>query len=85
MPVRRYHDVSEMEERWYEPGDPLLGRAIRRLWELGQRTMRPRFPHGVYKHRGIEEMSAQTERWAAANFEAFKVRRAAELERLTPR
>jgi hypothetical protein len=53
-----------MEETvWLEPGSPQLFRAIRLCLELGARLSPVRFPHGVYKHRTIEEMNAQTERW----------------------
>jgi len=28
MPIRKFRDVSEMEEPWRTPGDPALFRAI---------------------------------------------------------
>lgn len=75
MPIRRFRSVEEMEgPHWYEPGDPALYRALRRVWALHARTLRPRFPPGVYKHRSIEEMNAQQERWDEANFAAHRQR-----------
>ena len=75
MPVRRFRSIQEMEgERWYEPGDPMLYRAIRRVWELGYRTLKPHFPPGVYKHRTLESMNALQESWAEANFAAYHER-----------
>jgi hypothetical protein len=75
MGVRKYRSVQEMDgDRWYEPGDPKLYRAIRRVWELGYRTLQPRFPAGVYKHRNLESMNALRESWAEANFLAYQER-----------
>jgi hypothetical protein len=76
MPVRKFRDVSEMEDTLWRERGPELFAAIRRVWDFAARTVQPRFPHGVYKHRSIEEMNAQDERWAQANFEAFQARRA---------
>ncbi len=78
MPVHRYRSVDEIGTRWYEPGAPELFLAIRRLWLLGDQTLQPRFPHGLFKHRSIEEMNAMQEKWAAANFESFIERRETE-------
>lgn len=75
MPVRKFRSVEEMDGyRWYEAGDPALYRAIRRVWELGYRTIQPRFPPGVFKHRSIESMNALQETWAQANFVAYQDR-----------
>lgn len=75
MPVRKFKDVSDMEDAlWHERG-PTLFAAIRRVWDFAARTTEPRFPRGVYRHRSIEEMNAQDERWAQANFDAFHARR----------
>jgi len=79
MPVYRFRSAEEMNQpRWREPGDPELARAIAALWSFGQRTGIRRFPPGVFKHRTIESLNALTESWAAANFEAFQRRRAAD-------
>jgi hypothetical protein len=76
MPVRRFRTVADMSAPiWRQPGDPALYRAIAALWRSGQRTVAPRFPPGVYRHRSIEELNDQTEHWAAANFRAFQLRR----------
>ena len=56
MPVRKFKDVSEMEgNTWRQPGDPELARAIRGTWDFARRTLEPRFPPGVHKHRSAEE------------------------------
>ena len=76
MPVRKFRSVEEMpDEPWHERG-PELFAAIRNVWTFAARTVQPRFPRGVYRHRSIEEMNAQDERWAQANFDAFQQRRA---------
>jgi len=76
MPIKKFRDVSEMEgNTWYEPGDPRLFEAIRAVWDLADRTLQPRFPPGVYKHRSIEEAQALREEWDRANFEAYHARR----------
>jgi hypothetical protein len=82
MPVRKFRTVAEMNgDRWYAPGDPELYRAIRRVWTLGHRTLDHRFPPGVHKHRGVEEMNAQQKRWDDANFEAYRRRLQEEKDR----
>jgi hypothetical protein len=78
MPVYKYRDVAEMEERGWRPkGDHGLFRAIRACWELARRTTAPHFPPGVYRHRSAEEAAALRERWERANFEAFHAMRRA--------
>ena len=75
MPVRRFRSVEEMEgPHWYEPGDPALFRALRRVWALHARTVQPRFPPGVYRHRNLEAMNALQETWDEANFLAHQRR-----------
>ena len=63
-------------------GDPILFRAIRRVWELGYRTIRPRFPAGVHKHRSLTSKNALQESWADANFSAYQQRLKEEMTRL---
>lgn len=64
MPVRKYRSVEEMaESRGYAADDPALLEAIRALWEASRRLAPRSFPAGVYQHRSIEELNAQTERW----------------------
>lgn len=78
MPVKRFRDVAEMEgNTWREPGDPRLFRAIRATWELARRTLEPRFPPGVHKHRSIEDAGRERERWEGANFESYQARQRA--------
>lgn len=84
MPVHKYRDVSEMKDVWYQPGDPRFFAALREIWRFSYEVCRPHFPPGVYKHRSIEELNAQTERWQEANFRAFQARRAAEQAALHP-
>ena len=75
MPIRKFRDVSEMEDHWYERGDPALPRAIRRLWAFAERICPLRFPPGVHRHRSLEDADAQREQWEAANFAAHQARR----------
>jgi hypothetical protein len=80
MPVRKFRGIEEMGGPvWYEPGDPALYRAIRRVWALAHRTLQPRFPPGVHKHRSTEGMDARCREWEDANFKAFHERRAREM------
>lgn len=73
MPIRKYREVREMEGNTrLQPGSPELFKAIRAIWDLADRTTRPRFPPGVYKHRSIEEAQALRHEWDRANFEAFQ-------------
>jgi len=76
MPVYKYRHVGDMEDRsWREPGDPALYRAIRGTWDFARRTIRPRFPPGVYRHRSIAEAKELREAWERANFDSFRARR----------
>ncbi len=78
MPVRKFRDVSEMEETlWREPGDPALFRAISSVWSFAEKTCPQRFPPGVYKHRSIEDAQALAEEWSLANFRSFQERQRA--------
>lgn len=74
MPVKKFRDVSEMEDALWRERGPALFDSIRRVWDFAARTVALRFPPGVYRHRSIDELNAQTERWAEANFEAFVAR-----------
>ena len=75
MPVKKFRSVEEMEgNTWREPGDPELFRAMKATWQFAQRTLQPRFPPGVYKHRSIEDAEKQREEWERANFEAHQAR-----------
>jgi hypothetical protein len=78
MPIRKFHSVEEMERPiWHTPGEASLYRAIARVWGFGRRSGHRRFPPGVYRHRSVLELNAQSERWSVANFERHraKVRR----------
>lgn len=79
MPVRKFRSIEEMKEaRSYDRNDPLLPRIIEDVWTFGQRTARLRFPPGVYRHRDLASLNAQSAAWADENFRAFQARRAAE-------
>ena len=66
MPVFKFRGVEEMKRRgWREPGGPSLYRAIRFILDVGRPTRPRRFPPGVHKHRSIEALNAETERWSA--------------------
>jgi hypothetical protein len=78
MPVRKFRDVSEMEETlWYDRDDPALQRAIASVWDFAARVCPLRFPRGVHKYRSIEEANADRDRWEEANFRAFQDRKRA--------
>lgn len=68
MPVRKFRSIEEMDgERWRQPGDPELYRAIAAVWDLGRR-LRPRsFPPGVQRFASIEAMSRAQETRADAH------------------
>ncbi len=75
MPVRKFRSVTEMEgNTWRQPGDPNLYRAIRGTWDFARKTLEPRFPPGVYKHRSIEDADRERQRWEDANFAAYRAR-----------
>ena len=66
MAVRKFHSVEEMQDTdWPSPDDPRLPRAIRYCWDLAARMAPVRFPPGVYEHRSIGELNAQTDLWEA--------------------
>lgn len=65
MPVRKLRSLEEAEERlWMERDDPRLWPTIQQVWATAAALAPMRFPRGLYKHRSIEAMNAQTERWA---------------------
>lgn len=76
MPVHKYRSFEGLKgaSPWRSPGDPALYRAIRALWEFGRRTGVHRFPHGVYRHRSVEDMKRLTEEWNEANFRELQRR-----------
>ena len=77
MCVRKFRSGAEMnQETWHIPGSPEHERAMKAIWEAGRSEHR-RFPPGVYKHRCIEELNAQTEAWQAENFRRFQTARRA--------
>jgi hypothetical protein len=76
MPVRRFRSAEEMNQPlWREPGDPALYRAMKAVWDAGQRAFPRRYPPGVHRYRSIEELNAATERWMREAFERFQAER----------
>ena len=64
MPIRRFRRIEDMERpHWRQPGDAELYVSIKAVWDFGRRTNPRRFPTGVFRHRSIEELNAQTARW----------------------
>jgi hypothetical protein len=47
--------------------DPRLWGTIASVCALSARLCPAHYPPGVYKHRSIDAMNAQTEAWEAAN------------------
>ncbi len=78
MGVRKFRDVSEMEDvLWREPGDPELLSAIASTWDFAARTLPRHFPPGVYRHRSVEEAKGLKDKWEEADFVAFREQRKA--------
>jgi hypothetical protein len=72
MPVRKFRDVSEMEDTlWRDPGEPALLRAIASTWDFAERAFPRRFPPGVYRHRSVEEAKALRDAWEESDFRAL--------------
>lgn len=74
MPIKKFRDISEMEDVWHEPGSPELFAVIRHVWSLSDRICPLRFPPGVHKHRTIEDAEALRDTWEEANFLAHQER-----------
>ena len=74
MPVRKYRDVSEIEEPIHQPGSSELYEVIRYVWGLSDLICPLRFTAGVFKHRSIEDAELLREEWEDANFAAHQVR-----------
>ncbi len=75
MPVRKFRSIEEMNgNTWRSPGDSGLHQAIRETWEFAQKTLQPRFPPGVYKHRSIEDAEKFRESWERDSFDAYQER-----------
>ncbi|HEY4183941.1 MAG TPA: hypothetical protein VGP07_02690 [Polyangia bacterium] len=77
MPVRKFRDVSEIEEPRYEPGSRQLYEVIRHVWGLSDLICPLRFPEGVFRHRTIEDAEALRAKWEDDNFQAHRARMAA--------
>ena len=77
MPIRKFRDISEIEEPRYEPGSRRLYEVIRHVWGLADLICPLRFPEGVFRHRTIEDAEALRSCWEDANFQAHRARLAA--------
>jgi len=77
MPVRKFRDISEIEEPRYEPGSRQLYEVIRHVWGLSDLICPLRFPEGVFRHRTIEDAEALREKWEDDNFRTHRARMAA--------
>lgn len=74
MPVKKFRDISEIEEPVYEPGSRHLYEVIRHVWGLSDLICPLRFPEGVFRHRSIDDAEALREHWEEANFRAHRAR-----------
>jgi hypothetical protein len=63
------------DERWRDPGDPQLYRAIAQVWAFGRRSVPRQFPPGIHRHRTIEDLDRAVESWNAADFERLTEKR----------
>lgn len=73
MPVKRLRSLEEAEDSLRRhPDDPKLWPSVAALWRLSDRLFRSRLPPGVYKHRSVEELNRQRERWEAAAIESSR-------------
>ncbi len=77
MPIRKFRDVSEIEEPRYEPGSRQLYEVIRYVWGLSDLICPLRFPEGVFRHRTIEDAEALRAQWEEDNFQSHRARMAA--------
>jgi len=77
MPVRKFRDISEMEEPRYEAGTAHLYEVIRHVWGLSELICPLRFPTGVFRHRTIEDAESLRAKWEDENFQAHRARMAA--------
>ena len=74
MPVRKYRDVSEIEDVVHERGSRALYEVIRYVWGLSDLICPLRFPEGVFRHRSIEAAEDLRQQWEDANFAAHQAR-----------
>lgn len=74
MPVKKFHDISQMKRSAYRVGSPELVAVTRRVWALSNKICPLRFPPGVYKHRSIEDAERLRKEWQAVNVAAQQAR-----------
>ena len=75
MPLYKFRSIEDMPDpAWRTAGDPDLFRILARLSNASRR-MRPRqFPAGVYRHRSMEDMNLQRDRWDAEYIASIRQR-----------
>lgn len=77
MPVRKFRSVAEMPPPpLREPGTASLFEALAGHWKAGALMADLRFPPGVYRHRSVEALNAQTDVWEAERIERVRRRNA---------
>ena len=78
MPIRKFRSVEELNQPRFAASGPEAWRAMAELAELGERTVRPRFPPGVHKHRDIAAAEELRQTWEDANVRRHQARLAGE-------
>jgi len=64
MPVHKYRSIADMPDTWVAPGDPSIGRRMRRLWQMASAFAGPLgIPRGVQKFHSLEEMAEDRHRY----------------------
>lgn len=77
MPVRKYRSVADMPPPpLRRPGSEELFQILAGHWRAGSLMADLRFPPGLYRHAGVEELNAQTDLWASERIERVKLRNA---------
>ena len=77
MPIKKFRDISQIEEPRYERGSRQLYEVIRHVWGLSDAICPLRFPEGVFRHRTIEDAEARRAKWEDDNFRAHRASMAA--------
>lgn len=64
MPVHKYRSIEDMPDLWVAPGDPSIGRRMRRLWRMASAFAGPLgIPRGVQKFHSLDEMAEDRHRY----------------------
>jgi len=62
--VASFVGADGLTRLWIARDDPRLWPIIQQVWATAATLAPMRFARGLYRHRSIEAMNAQTERWA---------------------